>query len=77
MESVNLSTVFEAFDMESIYRIIGALLFLFSLMALMDNGNPKRWGNVLFTGLLGGTFAFGTVFPAAVMGGCVARTPWA
>ena len=48
MESVNLSTVFEAFDMESIYRIIGALLFLFSLMALMDNGNSKRWGNVLF-----------------------------
>ena len=71
MESVNLSTVFEAFDMESIYRIIGALLFLFSLMALMDNGNPKRWGNVLFTGLLGGTFAFGTVLPAAVTGGCV------
>ena len=53
MESVNLSTVFEAFDMESIYRIIGALLFLFSLMALMDNGNPKRWGNVLFTGQIG------------------------
>ena len=68
---MNLSTVFEAFDMESIYRIIGALLFLFSLMALMDNGNPKRWGNVLFTGLLGGTFAFGTVLPAAVTGGCV------
>ena len=65
-----VSEIFNILDLESIYRIIGALLFTSSLLALI-NDSPKRWGKVLFTGLLGGTFAFGTVLPPAVTGACV------
>ena len=50
-----VSEIFNILDLESIYRIIGALLFTSSLMALI-NDSPKRWGKVLFTGLLGGMF---------------------
>ena len=70
MNLMMVSEIFNILDLESIYRIIGALLFTSSLMALI-NDSPTRWGKVLFTGLLGGTFAFGTVLPPAVTGACV------
>lgn len=65
-----LSEFFNILDLENIYRIIGALLFTSSLIALVNDG-LKMWGKVLFTGLLGGMFAFGTVLPPAVTGACV------
>ena len=65
------SATLEAFDMESIYRVIGCFLFAFALLVLADRRTPKRWGSALFVGLYGVTFAFGAVLPAAVTGGCV------
>ncbi len=66
-----LTAFFTALEMESLYRLIGCLLLVFALFALGDGSNPKRWGNALFVGLYGVTFAFGASLPAAVTGACV------
>ncbi len=70
MNPMTISELFNTLDMESIYRILGVLLFTSSLLYLV-NDSPKKWGKVLFSGLLGGTFAFGTVLPPVVTGTCV------
>lgn len=62
--------ILKALDIEAIYCLIGGLLFFFSLIALSDKENPKKWGNALLGGLYGVTFAFGSILPAAITGVC-------
>mgnify|MGYP000892344404 CR=1 FL=1 len=66
-----LLAVLEAVDLEIIYRVIGGLLFVFSLITLADRDDAQRWSKALFTALYGATFAFASFFPPAVTGICV------
>ncbi|RRD65068.1 DUF979 family protein [Fretibacterium sp. OH1220_COT-178] len=75
---MTLSSFFsETFNMESIYRTIGGLLFVYALLILADSRNrsSKTWGAILFLVVYGVTFAFGSRMPPAVTGACVVMMP--
>jgi uncharacterized membrane protein len=56
------------FSLNTVYILIGALLWTFAVMTFRDKGNARRTASGLFWFLLGATFIFGGILPSWVTG---------
>ena len=56
------------FSLNTVYVVIGALLWAFAAMTFRDRGNARRIGSSLFWLILGTTFIFGGLLPHWVTG---------
>jgi len=55
-------------NLETVYAVTGAVLFVFAVMTFRDKGNRHRYGSGLFWLLLAVAFGFGGVLPHWVTG---------
>jgi uncharacterized membrane protein len=62
------SLINTVFSLNTVYMVIGALLWGFAVMTFRDRGNARRIGSSLFWLILGTTFIFGGLLPHWVTG---------
>ena len=62
------SLINAVFSLNTVYVVIGALLWVFAAMTFRDRGNARRIGSSLFWLILGTTFMFGGLLPYWVTG---------
>lgn len=56
------------FSLNTVYTLIGVLLWIFAVMTFRDKGNARRIGSSLFWFILGTAFIFGSILPSWVTG---------